>query len=79
MRLEPTIHLLPECENKEEAVGCLSEVCGEIFEEQLNGWHRVPAAWPSERDVNAFLRWFDWTLHSMVVDLDDSPIEHEEI
>jgi hypothetical protein len=37
LRLEPTIYLLPECENREEAIGYLSEVCSEIFEEQLDG------------------------------------------
>ena len=79
LRLEPTVYLLPECESKEQAIELLREVCAEIFEEQLNGWYRVPSAWPAERDLNAFLRWFEWSLHSMVVDLADDPIEHEEI
>ena len=65
--------------NRQEAIGYLSEVCTEIFEEQLDGWYRVPSSWPRECDVNTFLNWFEWTLHSMVVDLDDSPIEYEEI
>jgi hypothetical protein len=79
LRLEPTIYLLPECEGKEEAIECLREVCTEIFEEQLDGWYRVPSAWPAERDLNAFLLWFEWSLHSMIIDLGDDPIEHEEI
>jgi hypothetical protein len=80
LRLEPTIYLLPECESKEEAIECLGEVCTEIFEEQLDGWYRVPSAWPAERDLNAFLLlWFEWSLHSMIVDLGDDPIGHEEI
>jgi hypothetical protein len=52
LRLEPTIYLLPECESKEEAIECLREVCTEMFEEQLDGWYRVPSAWPAERDLN---------------------------
>src|SRR5713226_7316956 len=79
LALDPTIYLLPECDNKEEAIEYLREVCGEIFEEQLNGWYRLRPAWPAERDLNAFLRWFDWSLHSMIVDFCDDPIEHEEI
>jgi len=79
LRLEPTVYLLPECESKEEAIEYLREVCTEIFEEQLNGWYRAPSAWPTERDLNAFVRWFEWCFHSMVVDLGDDPIEHEEI
>jgi hypothetical protein len=57
----------------------LEEMCGEIFEEQLNGWYRVPASWPSRRDLDAFDRWFEWSFHSMVVDLSDDPLLKEEI
>lgn len=79
LRLEPTIYLLPECESEAEAIEYLREVCNEVFEEQLNGWYRVPSAWPSERDLNAFSRWFEFSLHSMIVDLCEDSIEHEEI
>ncbi len=57
----------------------LEEACGEIFEEQLNGWYRVPSSWPSRRDLDAFDRWFEWSFHSMVVDLCDDPLLKEEI
>ena len=76
---EPKIYLLPECENKEEALEHLQDVSNSIFEQQLNGWYRVPEVWPNERDLNAFLRWFECSFHSMIVDLCDESIEHEEI
>ena len=79
LRLEPTIYLLPECEGKEAVIECLRAVCTEIFEEQLDGWYRVPSTWPAERDLNAFLLWFEWTPHTMIIDLGDDPIEHEDI
>ena len=44
LRQEPTVCLLPECENKEETREYLEEVCGQIFEEQLDSWYRVPSA-----------------------------------
>ena len=47
LRREPTVYLLPECQNEEEARQFLAEVCSEIFEEQLNGWYRVPSSWPA--------------------------------
>jgi hypothetical protein len=78
-RHEPTIYLLPEWESKEKALEHLREVSNSIFEEQLNGWYRAPSVWPSERDLNTFLRWFECSFHSMVVDLCDEPMEHEEI
>jgi len=79
VRREPTIYLLPKCDSKEEALEHLREVSNSIFEEQLNGWYRVPEAWPSDRDLNAFRRWFDCSFHSMIIDVCDEPIEHEEI
>jgi hypothetical protein len=63
LQLEPTIYLLPEWETDEEALEHLAGVSDEIFEEQLNGWHRVPSVWPEERDINAFLRWFACSFH----------------
>ena len=76
LRLEPTIYLLPEWETEEEALQHLAEVSGEIFEEQLNGWHRVPSVWPATRDLKAFLLWFDCSFHSMVVDVCDGRLRH---
>jgi hypothetical protein len=34
---------LPEWETEEEALQHLAEVSDKIFEEQLNGWYRVPS------------------------------------
>src|SRR3954452_18018334 len=70
LALEPTIYLLQEWES-EEALQHLAEVSIEIFEEQLNGWYRVPSVWPAARDLRAFLLWFDCSFHSLVVDLCD--------
>jgi hypothetical protein len=79
LRREPTVYLLPECENQGEARKCLKEVCGQIFEEQLDGWYRVPSWWPNRRERDAFDRWFEWSFHSVVVDLCDEPLLQEDI
>jgi hypothetical protein len=79
LRREPKVYLLPECENEEEAREYLQEVCDEIFEEQLDGWYRLPSTWPNRRDLYAFDRWFEWSFHSMVVDLCDDPLLREEM
>jgi hypothetical protein len=76
---EPTIYLLPEWETNEEALEHLAEISDEIFEEQLNGWYRVPSVWPEKRDLNAFLRWFDCSFHSMVVDLCEERLRHTDM
>ena len=77
LRREPTVYLLPECENEEEVRQCLKEVCGQIFEEQLDRWYRVPSSWPGRRDLENFDRWFEWSFHSVVVDLCDDPLLRE--
>ena len=41
----------------------------EIFEEELESWHRNKADWPVARDLATFLAWFDVEVHSMVFDL----------
>ena len=79
LRGEPTVCLLSECENEEEARECLEEVCGQIFDEQLESRYRVHSSWPSRRGLDAFDRWFEWSFHSMVVDLCDDPLLQEEI
>jgi hypothetical protein len=79
LRREPTVYLLPQCESEEEARQCLQEVCSQIFEEQLDGWYRVPSSWPTRRDLNAFGHWFEWSFHSVVVDLADDPLVREEL
>jgi hypothetical protein len=73
---EPTIYLLPEWEAGEEALKHLAVVTSEVFEGQLNGWYRVPSVWPHDRELNAFLRWFDRIFHSVVVDLCDQRLRH---
>jgi hypothetical protein len=79
VRQEPTIYLLPECESEEQGLEYLREIVSVIFEEQLNDWYREPSAWPTERDLRAFRRWFECSFHSMIVDLCDDPLEHEEM
>jgi len=79
LRREPTVYLLPECENEEEAREYLEEVCGQIFEEQLDSLYRVPSAWPNRRDLDAFDRWFEWSFHPRVVDLSYNPLLQDKI
>jgi hypothetical protein len=79
LRLEPTIYLLPEWDTEDEALQLLAEVSNEIFEEQLNGWYRVPPVWPAARDLKTFLLWFDCSFHSMVVDVSDEHLRREDV
>jgi hypothetical protein len=80
LRLEPTIYLLPEWETDEQALEHLADVSHEIFEEELNGWYRVPSVWPDKQDLNAFIQWFECSFHSMVIDVcDNKRLRHTDM
>ena len=76
---EPTVYLLPESASDEQAAEFLAEACGEIFKEQLNAWYRVPSAWPQDREIENFKRWFSYSFHSMMIDLCDEPLIAENL
>lgn len=50
----------------------------EIFDEELNSWHRRESEWPSPRTYEIFLEWFEVAVHSMVLDLEGKRIIRTE-
>jgi hypothetical protein len=74
LRREPTIYLVPEYDTEEEAERYVRKHCPQIFEEQLDGWYRVPSAWPPDRGVRVFKQLFEYHFHSVVLDLCDGPV-----
>lgn len=79
LRGDPTIYLLPECENEEAARESLRDVCTEIFEEQLDGWRRVRSAWPIQCNFDTFTQWFEYSFHSVLVDLCGNRLIGEQV
>jgi hypothetical protein len=65
---EPTIYLIPECDTDDEVAEVLTELCDEIFEEQLANWYTDRSKYPPDRTSDIFCRWFDYQDHSMLVD-----------
>lgn len=43
---DPSVYLIPESESEEGVRENLEKVCGQIFQEQLDDWYRVPSTWP---------------------------------
>jgi len=74
---EPHIYLIEECDTAEDLADVLRELCEEIFEEQLNGWYRVPSSWPQDRSYEVFCQWFEYQHHSMLLDLCDEPLIYD--
>ncbi|MFC1960956.1 hypothetical protein ACFLYO_09620 [Chloroflexota bacterium] len=49
-----------------------------IFAEELNSWCRLESAWPTRRTFEVFLAWFEFDVHSMVIDLPGSRLIRTE-
>jgi hypothetical protein len=79
LRRDPSVYLIREGGSDPEVRKNLAKVCGRIFEEQLDGWWRVPSSWPRRRGISEFERWFEWSSHSLVFDLCEAPIQHEAL
>jgi hypothetical protein len=75
----PTLCLVPQCDDPEAEGECLQTVFPAIFEDQLNGWWRIPASWPRDRSFETFGHWFDCQVHSMSIDLSDEPLIEEHV
>jgi hypothetical protein len=71
-------YLLPAYEDDDDRKRLLRRYFDLIFEEQLVSWWRDETAWPAQRDMMTFTQWFDVEFHSVVLDLVDEPLLHEE-
>jgi hypothetical protein len=68
-----------EYDSQDQAIEYLEESVRDVFEEHLDRWYGVPAVWPKKRDPPPFQRWVEFGFHSMIVDLCDDVLEHEEL
>jgi hypothetical protein len=75
---EPTVYLIKQCDGEREVRDELAKVCGRIFEEQLNGWLTNPECWPEKRTPRVFHEWFEWSWHTVVIDLARGPLVRED-
>ena len=71
---EPTIYLLPSCETENQFLAAVRKLSQEIFSQELEGWYNDPETWPRDLSFKVFCQWFEFTHHSMVVDLSNQPL-----
>lgn len=50
----------------------------ELFLQFVSGWYLDMDLWPQKRTLKMFREWFEVQYHSMVWDLADEPLTHEE-
>lgn len=71
---ENNIYLIREKDSNEEIERWLKRNFDEIFQNELNDWHTDDKDWPQKRTFTLFKQWFDYEIHSMVLDLEETAI-----
>jgi hypothetical protein len=79
LQRDPAIYLVPECDSEEQALDYLEASMTSIFEERLDRWYRVAEVWPVTLDRATFQNWFEFSFHSMIVDLRRDDLKREEL
>jgi hypothetical protein len=79
LRREPSIYLLPESDDDATQREDLAHACTKIFEDQLDGWYRDVLVWPTCLDMETFVAWFEFSVHSMLIDTCDAPLTSEDL
>ena len=74
---EGNIYLIREKESNEEIEKWLKRNFDKIFQNELNDWHTDEKHWPQKRTFKLFQEWFEYEIHSMVLDLEDTRITKE--
>ncbi|MEB3263046.1 MAG: hypothetical protein VKJ66_01595 [Synechococcus sp.] len=75
---DPSLYLLPDYENDDEARELLEQCWEVIFETELDSWCRDEARWPQQRSLELFEEWFELRFYPLIEDLVEEPLEREE-
>ena len=74
---EGNVYLIGERDSNEEFAQWLKRNFDEIFQNELNDWYTNEEVWPQKRTFKMFQEWFDYDIHSMVLDLEETEIIKE--
>jgi hypothetical protein len=73
--LETEVYLLPDYEEIHQMENWVKQNFDLIFQDQMNNWNIDEDLWVKNRTYQMFKEWFDYTLHTMVFDMEDGDIE----
>jgi hypothetical protein len=73
-REEGNIYLIRERDSNEEIEKWLKRNFDKIFQNELNDWYTDEGVWPQKRTFKMFQQWFDYEIHSMILDLEETEI-----
>lgn len=73
--LESSVYLLPDFEEKQQMEKWLTVNFDQLFCDQLNNWYIDDSLWVQNRTFNMFQEWFHYSMHIMIWDTLEEPIE----
>ncbi len=76
---EHHIYLIGERPSNEQIEKWLKKNFDRIFQNELDAWYTDKKEWPKKRTYKMFQQWFEVEYHSMVYDLEDSPVDKDVI
>ncbi len=71
---EANIYLVRERDSNEQTENWLKKNFDKIFQNELNDWHTDTSDWPQKRTFRIFKEWFEYEIHSMILDLEETEI-----
>lgn len=71
------VYLLPDFEETRQMGNWLKKNFDQLFCDQMNNWYTDESCWIPNRTFKLFKEWFDYSLHTMIMDTLDTPIEKE--
>ncbi|MBL7902462.1 MAG: hypothetical protein JNK73_10735 [Bacteroidia bacterium] len=75
---DPDVYLLPDFETTDQMERWLKKNFDWLFCEQLNNWYVDEDLWVQNRTFKMFKEWFSYSLHPMVWDSVEGPIDKIE-
>jgi hypothetical protein len=70
--------LIPEFDTNDDALEFVYKQSQDILDVMCESWDTREELWPKTRDRRLLKKWFDVEIHSEVIDIMRSPIEHDE-
>ncbi len=74
---EQNVYLIREMEHNGKVRIWIKKHFEELFTNELNDWFIDENLWPKNRTYKMFTDWFDVEVHSMVLDLEEGPVEKD--
>lgn len=78
LRSQVSVYLVPPDPREAQQTAHLSRWFADVFENELESWFSATSTWPDHMNFDLFQEWFEVDTNSMVTDLVNGPLCHDE-